>query len=303
MGCVDVHVDLRMLVGYLHREGDRKGESLALVFDDFDLPAEMVNLDKNKTDDPRSWRLSPGVARALSAYKALREAREGRPLTGKDTVFCIPVGPHGGHSLDAARVYRRSLLAAGVTRAQLHERNANRSPARLHDTRASFVTVAFANGKGDLWISDRTGHTTMTERKRYRRDARAFAESNLGDWRPLDGLIPELAPYLLVAEQAPVEQASVEQATEPALPCVSGVLDCAAGASGAPICDGEEAPTGVRHFPLEAIVEDSVDAASRSTLGATVINVVFQRDLPSRSDAKSFPTLGPPQSPEGTSFV
>lgn len=57
----------RVLFGFLAREGCRKGEALAFQVRDFDLDAGNVRLDENKTDDPRSWALDKGVARALKA--------------------------------------------------------------------------------------------------------------------------------------------------------------------------------------------------------------------------------------------
>ena len=42
---------------------------------------------------------------------------------------------------------RGDLRTAGVTRPELFERSKVRQPLRLHDLRASFVTIALANGK------------------------------------------------------------------------------------------------------------------------------------------------------------
>lgn len=46
----------------------RAGEALALTWTDIDLDRGAVRLDKNKTDAPRAWALSPGVAQALKRY-------------------------------------------------------------------------------------------------------------------------------------------------------------------------------------------------------------------------------------------
>jgi integrase len=222
MGSGDVPLGLRVLWGYLHREGHRKMEAFGLTFSDFDLDLGTVNLDKNKTDNPRFWVLAPGVARLLRAWKAYREEREG-PLAGSAYVFFA----HGDRPLEgrvfhAARTYRDNLEAAGIKRPQLFERNANRRQVRAHDTRAAFVTVALTNGRNEVWISDRTGHTSMAEMANYRRAARTFAELHLGDWLPLDQLIPELRAYLPAeqpagvqdaAEQRPAEQKVAEQPT------------------------------------------------------------------------------------------
>jgi hypothetical protein len=66
-----------------------------------------------------------------------------------------------------------------------------RQPLRLHDLRASFVTIAFANGRDERWIRDRTGHRSGAL-ERYRRVARTVEELDLGDWVSLDEAIPEI---------------------------------------------------------------------------------------------------------------
>ena len=60
----------------------------------------------------------------------------------------------------AAEQLRLDLKAAGVSRAVLYEQSATRQPVRVHDLRATFVTVSLANGKNEGWVMDRTGHTT-----------------------------------------------------------------------------------------------------------------------------------------------
>jgi integrase len=317
MACTEVAVGLRVLWGYLHREGHRSGEAFLLVWDDFDLARGTVNLDKNKTKSPRWWVLAPGVAAALRAWKAYREEREG-PLSGTDFVFVFVdlQGKRKKGKLDAARVYRRSLEAAGITRPQLFQHNADRSRVRAHDTRAAFVTVGLANKMTETELSDRTGHTTLTQLKTYRRDARTLAaladdQLELGNWLPLDTLIPELVPYL-VAAQKPAERkqatgAVPKPATEPRVGCAEAVLPCAAGAADhappAPVCDGEEAPREARHSELKAIVGEIVGATPRLALGAGFLSIDFHRDLSSASAAQSLPTIRPSHSPAGTSFV
>jgi integrase len=60
---------------------------------------------------------------------------------------------------------------------------------RAHDLRASFVTIALANGKTETWVADRTGHRSSQMIARYRRQARTAAELGLGAWTPLDAAI------------------------------------------------------------------------------------------------------------------
>ena len=65
-------------------------------------------------------------------------------------------------------------------------------PIRVHDLRATFVTLALANGRSEAWVSDRTGHRSSNMIRRYQRTARSATELGLGTLGPLDALIPEL---------------------------------------------------------------------------------------------------------------
>jgi hypothetical protein len=84
------------------------------------------------------------------------------------------------------------LRTAGITRSELFERTASRQPIRLHDLRATFVTVSLANGKTEQWVMDRTGHRSSQMIALYARQARTWAELNLGPLLPLDTLLPEM---------------------------------------------------------------------------------------------------------------
>ncbi len=66
MACKAVPVQERLLFGFLSREGMRVSEALSLRWQDIDLERGSVSLDRNKTDDARTWVLDPGVARALA---------------------------------------------------------------------------------------------------------------------------------------------------------------------------------------------------------------------------------------------
>jgi hypothetical protein len=94
---------------------------------------------------------------------------------------------------EAAELLRADLLAAKVDRPELHDTSSPlRRPVRLHDLRASMVTIGLANGRSEEWIRRRTGHTSSAL-ERYRRVANTLRELELGDWKPLDHAIPELA--------------------------------------------------------------------------------------------------------------
>ena len=82
---------------------------------------------------------------------------------------------------------------AGVDRPDLFAKTAARRPVRIHDLRATFVTLALANGRTEAWIADRTGHRSSAMINRYRRAAHKVDELRLGQLRPLHEVVPELA--------------------------------------------------------------------------------------------------------------
>ncbi len=185
LACVKVPLPHRLLWGFLAREGMRLGEALSLTFGDLDLERGAVKLDKNKTDDPRAWVLSPGVANAI---KALRPNVEPTEL-----VFVDEQGNQfDSRSLPA--VLRAHLRKAGITRPELFETTAQRMRMRVHDLRSTFVTVALANGRSESWISDRTGHKSSQMINHYKRTARTLSELQQGDLVPLDVALGHAGP-------------------------------------------------------------------------------------------------------------
>jgi len=184
--CTTIPLWRRVLWGLLSREGCRSGEAITLrVGVEVDLDRGAVSLDENKTDDPRAWALDPGVVEGLRRYVTRRGAERGAALFLDDA----------GVELDndkLAEQLRVDLLAAGVTRAELHEAGENRGRLRAHDLRGTFVTLSLANGKTETWVADRTGHQTSAMINRYRRAARSASELGLGPLRPLHEAIPEL---------------------------------------------------------------------------------------------------------------
>jgi integrase len=117
--------------------------------------------------------MDPAVASALAAYKKHRKAGDA------DRVF---VDQHGRPLADDsfASALRADLLAASVTRAELHEEGKNRRPIRAHDLRGTFATLYLANGKTETWICDRTGWKSSQMVAKYRRAARSAKELRLG---------------------------------------------------------------------------------------------------------------------------
>lgn len=176
MACTKITIERRVFYGVLAREGLRAGEALRLCWKDLDLKRGTVRLDTNKTADPRVWALSEGVAGALKRFRPENAEPE-------DLVFNV---------LNAGRLaeaFRTDLEAAKIDRAELYERTKARQPIRLHDLRATFVTLALAAGKSEAWVSDRTGHRSSVMIANYRRAARTAAELELGELAQLDKAI------------------------------------------------------------------------------------------------------------------
>lgn len=185
LACTSIPLGYRVLYGVLAREGLRVGEALSLLKTDVDLGRGVLSLDENKTDDPRMWALGEGVVRGLTRWC---ERWRGTRL------FDV-----GGELADdhLANKLRDYLRVAGVTRDALFERSKARRPLRVHDLRATFVTLSLAHGRSEMWVSDRTGHRSSDQLRGYARAARTAAELNLPPLTPLDEAIPELrAPQL-----------------------------------------------------------------------------------------------------------
>lgn len=197
LACTSIPLVHRLFYGYTAREGMRSGEAQRVAWNDLDLERGAIKLDKNKTDCPRSWALDPGVARALRAYRKLLGDVAGDELV----FFDHEAGRVLGEDSKACVRFRKHLELAGITRPELFERSASRAPIRIHDLRATMITIALATGRTETWVADRTGHKSSAMINRYRRAARTVDELGLGGLAPLDEAIPELAPVL--AEKGP----------------------------------------------------------------------------------------------------
>lgn len=170
LGCEQIPLEMRMLYGVLAREGFRSGEAMWLQWSHIDFTRGAVRLDENKTDQPRVWKLDPGVVRALTVWK---------PEGATGHVF--PRLPRG-----AAKNFREHLRLAGVDRPELFERSEHRAPIRVHDLRGTFVTLSLANRWTEREVMDRTGHTTSTQLQGYHHKARLVTDLDLGPLLPLD---------------------------------------------------------------------------------------------------------------------
>ena len=178
----DVPIERRMLFGVLAREGLRLSEALDLTWSDIDLGRGTLSLDDNKTDDPRAWALAPDVAEALRRWRKLRPKAANvfdRARLGSD-------------KRKLAGALRDDLRGAGVERPALFASSDARMALRVHDLRATFVTLALASGRSEAWVTDRTGHKSSAMVAGYKRQVRTAAELNLGWLAPLDAAIPEL---------------------------------------------------------------------------------------------------------------
>jgi integrase len=190
MACVTVPLAFRLLWGFLCREGMRESEALTLTYGDVDLARGGVRLDRNKTDDPRAWALSPGVAEALATHKT-----KFRPDAQPTDLVFVDVNGGAFDPLELAETLRTHLATIGLKqeRPELFASTKERMMIRVHDLRGTFVTVALANGRSESWISDRTGHRSSQMIAKYKRPSRTLEELHLGDLLPLSEAIPELS--------------------------------------------------------------------------------------------------------------
>jgi integrase len=206
LGCVRVDLQRRLAYGILSREGMRRSELSGLRWRDLDLDHGRIRLDVNKTDDPRAWALSPDVVRTLVWWKKRTKGEAADLVLGLDLAHAA----RWLRGLETRESETGDLRTAGVTRPELFERTASRQPIRLHDLRATFVTVSLANGKTEQWVSDRTGHKSSQMIATYTRQARTWSELGMGTLGALDELLPEVSATAL--EDAPalaIERAAV----------------------------------------------------------------------------------------------
>ena len=74
----------------------------------------------------------------------------------------------------------------------MFESTDERRQIRVHDLRATMITVSLADGRSEAWISDRTRHRSSQMIARYKRTARTFAELQTGELSPLSSALPDL---------------------------------------------------------------------------------------------------------------
>jgi integrase len=182
--CRDIPVGRRVLYVLGCYCGLRKSSLVPLVWDWVDFQHGMLTALINKTRVPQVFECRADVMTLLQRwYEHCGSPKRSTPV----------VRDIGGIEGRDAETLRDDLRLAGITRALLFSDAANVQPLRFHDTRATFVTWARRAGKGEGWISDRTGHITPEMLKRYDRGARQLADLQYEPFPDLADAIPEFA--------------------------------------------------------------------------------------------------------------
>ncbi len=183
--CDKVPVARRVLYALAVYTGLRKGSLYALTWGGVDFEHGTLTSLKSKTGLPQMFEVQSSLAKLLAHWFE----HQGRPKSNMPIVVATDIEKRGERE---GETLRDDLTAAGVTREALHDRKPNASPLRFHDLRATFVTWAMREGRGDGWISDRTGHLTPEMRARYARAARTLQDLNYQPFPDISAAIPEL---------------------------------------------------------------------------------------------------------------
>lgn len=187
LACTRIPLAYRILYGFLTRNGTRISETLRLTRDHLDLDRGKIHLEAEwtKTGNARFWDLSTDVRSALSTWLEIDDVKSSRvfhgersPTLNRNTVL---------------RRFQQDLEWAGIERPELRVSTPGSRRLRLHDLRASFVTLALRQGRPLPWIMDRSGHENIQTIEKYRRLVRHADEAGLPQWfSGLDQAIPEL---------------------------------------------------------------------------------------------------------------
>jgi integrase len=197
--CREVPIGRRVMYAAAVYTGLRKSSLFALTWKGWDAGSRTIVSRVSKTGIAQMFEVPPGLAWVLRRWRAyLGDPGNASPIVPREELQ-IRVSRNG-----EAEALRADLRAAGVTRAALFPDDAteepsaksagprNMEPLRFHDLRATFVTWAKRDGKGDGWISDRTGHLTPEMISRYSRAARTLEDLKILPFPDLTGSIPEL---------------------------------------------------------------------------------------------------------------
>jgi integrase len=181
--CSQVPIERRMLYALAVYTGLRKGSLYALTWAGVDFEHRTLASLKSKTGLPQLFEIPQSLAELLAAWFE----HLGRPGP-KSPVVPEPIERQERE----AEILREDLMTAGIARHEPDPEAENVQALRFHDLRATFVTWAMREGRGDGWISDRTGHLTPEMRARYARAARTLADLQYEPFPDVSGAIPEL---------------------------------------------------------------------------------------------------------------
>jgi integrase len=183
--CREVPIGRRVLYALAVYTGLRKGSLFALTWGGIDFENGTLTSLQSKTGLPQLFE----IPESLQEFLARWFEQCGRPAKTSLVVRGVDV-----RAEREAEALRDDLKAAGIQREAL----VGETPAdnverlRFHDLRATFVTWSMRAGKGDGWISDRTGHLTPEMRNRYARAARTLADLKYEPFPSLEKAVPEL---------------------------------------------------------------------------------------------------------------
>jgi integrase len=193
LACRKIPLCYRVLYAWLMRNGTRIDETLRLTHDHLDLKRGRVHLEAEwtKTKRARFWDLEQDVHLAMRAWFEI----DGRPK-GERRVFHSTKGDTL-HQVTVQERFLSDLLLAGVDRAELHKTTKGSRKLRVHDSRASFCTLARRRGMPDAWIMDRSGHESAAQLEKYSRFVRHADEQGIARWfADMGQAIPEIRAYL-----------------------------------------------------------------------------------------------------------
>jgi integrase len=182
--CKAVPIERRVLYALAVYTGLRKGSLYALTWDGVDFKHRTLTSLHSKTGLPQLFEIPETLTDLLAAWHAYQKGPKG----------IAPVVQRLQTREREARVLRDDLITAKIKRPSLLGTGGdNVQPLRFHDLRATFVTWAMREGRGDGWISDRTGHLTPEMRARYARAARTLSDLDYKPFPDIAKAIPELA--------------------------------------------------------------------------------------------------------------
>jgi integrase len=168
----------RLFYGFKGRTGLRLSEAMKLRVRHFDFRTGEMRVEKAITTTNKRGRkfvVRDDVWQALDI------------LFGKadpDTPLFQPLGGR-----NPWEQFHRDLRASGCTRHALYEDTDTRQPIRVHDLRATFITLALLEGRDLGWIMLRTGHSTLENLRAYEREATHAKDMGLSQLGPLDELL------------------------------------------------------------------------------------------------------------------